>query len=257
MLSNARQRQIRVQSSKCAYAGIAEFLRVDHKRGEYGQYITRSIATLLHARIESKVAVSMVDYLEALESRLFDFKMRSNNMDMVVRLRDQYYDRMAKLYNTDVTDLHTIKRTHRVCGGMSQLPDADVSHFMKTEKTGKIVPLDDHLPGVSSYADKLIKDLDLRVDRSKVYNGIYRATLDAVQLIRKHVTVTETIELSKYRVLRGIYGAYASLKTNVTLGKAMLTGFAIDVLASKDSFDQINSMLAAASDPMLYLRTVC
>lgn len=257
MLSNARQRQIRTQNSKCAYAGIAEFLRVDHKRGEYGQYITRSIATILHARIESKVAISTVDYLEALESRLFDFKMRSGNMDMAVRLREKYYERMSLLYKISIDDLFSIKSAHRVCGGMSQLPDSSVNKYIRAEKKGKMVDLEDNLPGVSDYSEKLVNDLKLKVERGKVYDGIYRATLDAVQLVRKHVNVEDTVELGKYRVLRGIYGAYSSLRTNVVLGKAMLTGFAIDVLASKEAFDQINSMLAAAQDPMLYLKTVC
>jgi hypothetical protein len=257
ILKNARQRSIRIQATKCAYGGIAEFLRVDHKRGEFGQYATRSIATLLHARIESKVAVSIVDYLNALESRLFDFKMRTNRDDLVIRLRDTYYRRMSELYSYDLEDLYRIKMAHRVAGGISEFLDSSIEYKVELQPGEKVVVLDDHLPGVSDYSLKIIKDLEINISFDAVYKSIYRATLDAVQLVRKRCNIVPNDCMQQYRVLRGIYGAYSHLKGSVTLGKAMLTGFAIDILANKAGFENITDVMNASSDPLRYLRVVC
>jgi hypothetical protein len=230
---------------------------VDHKRGEFGQYATRSIATLLHARIESKVAVSIVDYLNALESRLFDFKMRTNRDDLVIRLRDTYYRRMSELYSYDLEDLYRIKMAHRVAGGISEFLDSSVEYKVELQPGEKVVVLDDHLPGVSDYSLKIIKDLEINISFDAVYKSIYRATLDAVQLVRKRCNIVPNDCMQQYRVLRGIYGAYSHLKGSVTLGKAMLTGFAIDILANKAGFENITDVMNASSDPLRYLRVVC
>jgi hypothetical protein len=257
IMNNARARNIRVQSTKCAYGGIAEFLRVDHKRGEFGQYATRSIATLLHARIESKVAVSTVDYLNALESRLFDFKMRTQRNDIVVLLRNQYYSRMSKLYDITVHELFLIKKGHRVVGGISEFEDASVDYIVELEAGISEVELEEFLPGVAAYSEKIINDLEMKQQFGEVYKSIYRATLDAVQLVRKRCQVKPNNCMQQYRVLRGIYGAYSYLKGSVTLGKAMLTGFALDILAGKSGFESLISVMSMSTNPMLYLRVVC
>lgn len=257
MMSNAKKYNIRVQSSKCAYGGIAEFLRVDHRRGDFGQYVTRSIATLMHARIESKVAITISDYVEAVEARFFDFVMRTKNYDLAARCRETYYDRLSYLYSIEPELLYELKTTHRVCGGISEKRNAKTNTLFEFEAPEKIVPLPDHLPGVADYSTKLRDDLELQVDEGKLYDRIYNATLNAVQLVRKELKTSDVRGIRQYKVLRGLYGAYRHLRDNSVLGKAMLTGFAFDILSKHPSFEIMALVASASSDPLLYIKTVC
>lgn len=257
ILTNARERNVRIQKTKCAFGGIAEFLRVDHRRGEFGQYVTRSVATLMHARIESKMAISTVDYVEAMESRLFDFNIRTENGSLTSRLRKTYYERLSELYELEEDDLFKIKTTHRVAGGISENPLADVDCKVELEEGVNTVELEKELPGVRDYSEKLVRDLEMDQEAQEVYKNIYKSTLDAVQLVRRKCKLILNDRAQQYRVLRGIYGAYSDMKGDTVLGKAMLTGFAFDVLNKSGNYGNLMSMVAASSNKMQYLRTVC
>lgn len=256
IMENAQKYNIRVQKTKCAYGGIAEFLRVDHKRGEFGQYATRSIATLMHARIESKMAISVVDCVEAMESRLFDFVVRTKKRNLAARLRNDYYSRVARIYNVTKHDLYIIKTSHRVVGGISDKKDAPVNRVIEFSKTSNEVELDKHLPGVWDYSEKLVRDLEMEIPIIQVYKNIYQSTLDAVQLVRKKCFISLAPSSEQYKVDRGIYKAYKHLSGDATIGKAMLTGFSLDILGDVRRYTTLTKMLATASDKMRYLRIV-
>jgi hypothetical protein len=203
------------------------------------------------------MAISIVDYVEALESRLFDFAVRTNRMDLVVRLRNQYYNRVSELYKLEVTDLELIKRTHRVAGGISQMEDGEIKERIVLKATETEVDLVESLPGVHDYSVKLKSELRLDIPIAELYKNIYRATLDAVQLVRRHCEISPIKNTTQYAALRGIYGAYRHLRGSATLGKAMITGFVIDVLASHKYLKSLSIMTNSSQRSMLYLKTVC
>jgi hypothetical protein len=247
---------IRLQRTKCAFGGIAEFLRVDHMRGTSGQYLTRNIATLVHSRIESKMAVSIVDVVAAMEDRLREFVQRGGSRLLAANLRENYYNRVSKQFNQEPDDLYYIKTTHSVAGGISIRPDANVKHLIVQDKVTTEVNLPTHLPGVNAYALTLKKTLNLDVKNEIIIKRIRQATLNAVQLVRTHHSVIPNKDEQRYTVYRALKGAYSDVASMPLFGKAMLTGFIFDVLTQSHQTTALSRLLNGSKDPITFLRVL-
>lgn len=259
MQNRARHYNIRAQASKCAYGGIGEFLRVDHLRGTHGQYLTRSIATLMHARIESSDQSTSVAYLQANENRLDEFIVRSDmNYNLSSRLRIAYNKRMSEITSVPVDHLQAIKISHRVVGGLSDKPLAPVDITVVSEDNRDDEPLISvsELPGVSAYGYSLAKHFEIEGMAGKITKRIYEATLDATTLERKTFSVYRNKDTNQSRVYRGIYRAYSTEQTKLATGKMMLTGIAVDLLTKRDLLSTLAYMTNKARDPIKYLATV-
>nr|WMV64394.1 hypothetical protein [Uromyces fabae virus] len=256
-MRNANRFGIRVQATKSSYGAIAEFLRVDHYRGEHGQYLSRNIATLMHGRIESKKAVTALDAVSATELRLSEFLMRGGKIKTAVKLRHCAYKNLSKVYNSNVNDLYTAKSTHAVCGGISKRPDASVDHIIDKEELPSQIELPPVLPGVSAYAGKILKTLKLKnIPFSTMEKRIKSATLGAVKMVRARLTVEPNQDKRQYTVYRGIYKAYGELNRDANLGKAAMTGFTIEVIGQRRKYRQLSTMVHGSKDPMKYLSVV-
>lgn len=254
---NARRYNVRLSTTKCHFAAIAEFLRVDHFRGEHGQYLSRNIATLMHGRIESKKAVGATDAIEALENRLSEFIMRGGSHITAASLRKIYYARIGDIYKTDPKTLYIAKSAHAVCGGLSTRPDACLEYLIEKTVSEGEVELPHPLPGVHSYAKKIQETLEITdIPIERIVNRIYTATLGAVKLVRSRITATPNESISQYTVYRGIYKAYAYLNRNASLGKALMTGFVVEVVGKRGELSSLASALASSKDKMLYLDLV-
>lgn len=253
---NASKYNIRLQLTKCAFGGIAEFLRVDRHRGDYGQYITRNIATLMHSRIESKVSLSVLDVIAANEERLLEHLRRDGLYDVTARLRYTYLRRISKIYDTPVLDLYRALRAHRVVGGCDGAPDAPIEYEIIKERTSKVAELPEKMPGVRAYARDLKRVLELDVAEEKIADRVYNATLNAVQLVRTSINVQRTADKNRAAVFRALYKAHADVAEMPLYGKAMLTGFVFDVLASQARTRVLVSVMKASKDPMTFLSVV-
>jgi len=255
-VSNAEKYNIRLQRTKSSFGGIAEFLRVDHIRGSHGQYLTRNIATLIHSRIESKVAISFIDIIDAYEERIAEYLSRGGSNRLSIALRDIYYARTAVLFGNSMEDAYTIKQAHRVMGGISTAADSSVSHLIEIKTYKSEVPLKKNLPGVLAYASRLAKTLNLDVPLRKICDRVYTATLNAVQLVRKKVTISKTDDEQRYKVLKGVYKAYSDVSDNALFGKAKMTGFIFDVMSSSPNLQGLAQILAGSRDPLAFLKVI-
>nr|VUD77425.1 RNA dependent RNA polymerase [Umbelopsis ramanniana virus 4] len=253
---NADKYNVRLQRSKCTFGGIAEFLRVDRVRGDFGQYLSRNVATLMHARIESKLALSVVDLVEASEERLREFIQRGGSPKTAARLRSIAYDRYSKIYETDTATLYRIKYSHRVAGGISDGLGAPIDQVINKDQVGRIAELPDYLPGIADYSNVLKKSLNLNMEVSKIAKRIYSATLNAVKLERTkvHTEVPENIE--QLKVYRALYKAHSDATDNAAFGKAILTGFVFDVLSRNDKANTLMGILYQSKDPMQLLKVI-
>lgn len=254
---NADKFNVRIKQSKCNLGSIAEFLRVDHVRGQHGQYLSRNIATMMHGRIESKKAITARDAIEAFENRASEFIMRDGSRDTASRLREIYYRRMSKIYHTTIEDLYITRHTHAVCGGISQLPNAPVDFIIKKIDAQSDLELPEKLPGILSYAKTLLRVLDLTdVPIELMVKRVKTATLGAIKMVRTHLKVMRNENLMQYKVFRGIYKAYAELNDDASMGKAQMTGFAIEVAGKKEKLSSLTIALHAATDKLRYLSLV-
>jgi hypothetical protein len=247
---------VRLQRAKCAFGGLAEFLRVDHMRGETGQYLTRNIATMMHSRIESKKAVSPIDQVQAMEERFREFLQRGGAPMTIISLRKTYYQTTARLAGMHVNQLKVIKQSHAVVGGISEREDAMIRFKIIKDDTPVESTLPDHMPGVNAYAMALRKTLDLNVSPEKIISRIKKATLNAVQLVRRKIFFVENDNEQRYKVLRAIYKAYKDAAATPLFGKAMLVGFIFDVLARGHQTSALSYLLNNSKDPMELLRVL-
>jgi hypothetical protein len=256
MLNKARSTNVRVQPHKCSVGGMAEFLRIDHRSDENGQYLTRGIATLVHSRIESGIIINPRDLVEATEARLGECISRTMAPDLAARLRNIYYARMAPIYNLEPQDLYIIKTSHRVVGGISDDPGARIDCEVSTTRiTGdEMLPMS--VPGVGAFAKVLCAELDLEDKIDRVSNGLYQATLKATRLSRNTVSIIKTVDYNQVVVWRALSKSYRNQIATTNLGKARLTGFAIDVIKSQENLSMIGDYVANSKDPIKLLSII-
>lgn len=253
---NARKNGIRLQMSKCSYGAIAEFLRVDHKRGSKGQYLSRAVATLVHSRIESKPSSDMRDLIESLESRLDDCYSRGLSAGLVSRLRLRYYTRQCERLNMSVANCYTVKTSHRCVGGVSAHKWADVSHIITSSARRKGATQVGVLPGVVDYSRMVKAVLQLEKPLQPFISKIMKATYDAVIPKDRTVKVSVNKEKRRYEILRALFKVHAEETDIVNFGKAKMTGFLLDVLNRQEKSGPLLHLLKGAEDPLAILNIV-
>jgi hypothetical protein len=256
MLKKARKYNIRLQQSKCAYGAIAEFLRVDHCSPGSGQYLTRNIATLVHGRIESTMAVNISDVVESMEARFSEHVARGGKQLYVARLREVYLARMGEIYHTDPDVLHRLRDAHRVVGGLSERTDAtiDKTYTLETITMGEEITKPLH--GVGDFASVLVAELELDDKEAEVSAGLYNATLRAVKMNRSRLFEEKTEDIHRAAVFRGISHSYKDLLKKTPIGKAQLTGFVTDIIGSHRTLDKIKRYLSGSRDPLGVLKII-
>jgi hypothetical protein len=255
-LRNAKEHNIRLQTSKSAYGAIAEFLRVDHRRGEHGQYLARNIATLMHARIESKKAITPIDAQEAMDRRLEEFVLRGGDHYTAIALRKTYYTNLSRVFDTDEDLLYLAREVHRVSGGLSEAYDARTDWELSVLKTGESAEIPMRMPGIADYANEIRAELHLSHKVEDIAQHIYQATVNAVRLVKKQLKARPQCDVSTARTLKGVYKAYANIAGSAVLGKGLMTGFVVDVLSQSSALKTLGIMAGAAIDPIRYITTV-
>ncbi|BDF97662.1 RNA-dependent RNA polymerase [Syncephalastrum racemosum totivirus 1] len=253
---NAKKFKIRLQRSKCAFGGLAEFLRVDRLRGDHGQYLTRNIATIMHSRIESKMALGVTDVVSSNEERLREYLQRGGDYGVATRLRYTYLSRTGKIYDTPAHTMYAVKMTHRVAGGISDNPKGEIEYEINKQRTQVETALPPKMPGVQAYAEALKDSLKLKVPYGTVVERIYSATLNAVQLVRTSVKRDRVEDKYRMAVYRALYKAHHDIATTPLFGKAMLTGFVFDVLSKGRESETLSRILSSSRDPMRLLKVV-
>jgi hypothetical protein len=229
---NAQQSSIRLQRTKCAFAGIAEFLRVDHVRGSKGQYLSRACATIAHSRIESKMSTDARDLVEAMETRLADCYYRGMSIKLISRLRHTYYCHQAEVCKMPISEFYNIKAIHRSAGGISTYPDARVDMKVQSGLNQIMDVKLPKLPGIQAFSNVVIRSLNLDVSRKKVVERIERATYEAV-LEKNRTNRTIPTQDEWYATMRSLYKAHKGTISIANYGKAALTGLSFRLLDAK------------------------
>jgi len=245
----AKVYNVRLQPSKCAFAGIAEFLRVDHTRGSKGQYLTRACATVVHSRIESKMSTDIRDLIESMEMRFADLLHRGLSIKHISALRTLYYKHQALICETTVASCFRIKLAHRVVGGVSDDPSADIDVLIKPSRNTQQDIALPQLPAIQSYAEALVRKLDRIIPYSKTVDRITSATLNAVLEKARTMEIVPNTD-NWYEVMRSLYKAHRGSLTTPNFGKALLVGFLFEVLQAEAPSALLTSFLSCAKRPM-------
>nr|UVG55953.1 putative RNA-dependent RNA polymerase [Poaceae Liege totivirus 18] len=249
-LRNGRRFNIRMQSAKCAFGAIAEFLRIDHRRGSKGQYLSRAIATLVHSRIESRISTDARDLIQSMENRFQDVMDRGMSLEVIATLRYLYYKRQATICDVGVGDFYLIKNAHRVVGGISEAQDSRVDILVEPgmlKQDGIAVP---ELKGVKAYARALTRELKLNVSMQAMEKRLYKATYEAVVVKNRKMKINHLNEDQWYVKVKRIYKAHKGSIAVANYGKAALVGFSLEILSRDAPSAAVTILLNSSSRPM-------
>nr|AMB17466.1 RNA-dependent RNA polymerase [Delisea pulchra totivirus IndA] len=261
-LRNAKKYNLRLQPTKTAFGSIAEFLRIDHTAPDGGQYANRSIATLVHSRVESGPPAEAISAIESYESRYKDFWYRTGRLDLIVSMRNIAEIRMAKIFRVSKEFLEELRIHHRVVGGLGETVDHKIDYKFKITSEEMIEYDVDEVssvmkaPGISHYAVELAR-LFVRSDLvGKFKDELVDATLRSCAIKRKKLLVVENKEMQRYHVLRALYKAHSYLSSSSLFGKAKLVGFSINALQRLRRNAAIRNHVYSSDNPVEFLRVV-
>nr|QIP68078.1 RNA-dependent RNA polymerase [Erysiphales associated totivirus 19] len=199
---------IRYQYTKCHVGAIAEFLRVDHNRGNGTQYLSRAVSTLVHGATESAIPNDLRSNLEALITRRNEVQDRGGNADLLQKILIGQLRHQAVIFGYEVQELVNIINTHRSLGGINDSKeDYALEHRVRLVRdtytpAGTSAEAAKY-PGAQAYANKLIA------------SGINES-------YRKHITqrLIDTLNVNHKEVV----GRYAIQKINNTQPKVHTPG---------------------------------
>lgn len=267
MLRNAGKYSIRAQASKCALGGLAEFLRVDYAEGVGAQYATRAIATLVHARLESKEPKSIIAEMEANETRLGELVLRVPNLlNLATRLRRSFNEYRYNKYNVprDTQQyLDLLAGTPTMYGGFSkhkatqQQIKFEIGYKLKhdgpTSQEDQGATTSEVLkrlkfPGVNDYASYLASSLHAPGRAREFAQRIRRTVTEAAQDLEPYIQIRELTQFESAR----LFSFKGELKTNPyskTISRARMVGFDVETALSllKDNIWGI--ILKTSSNP--------
>lgn len=226
-VKRAEELNIRLSVKKCNYGSVAEFLRVDHVDGTYGQYLPRGIATLIHSRMESQPAFDVRDLVEATETRLSEFVDRGGHNDLAMRLRNQYFSRISSEWTKGHVDLFRMRLAHRVCGGISTRNDSTLDYcVIRQPPLPRSSKLDIELHGVSDYSYFLKESLPFEVSFTYIKRFLTKRTIQTFSKdrVKYHVTEANARQRQQARIYRGIWKSHNYITHDHNYGRAKLIG---------------------------------
>nr|WGM49129.1 RNA-dependent RNA polymerase [Umbelopsis gibberispora virus 1] len=251
----AKQFGIRLQNTKCSVGAIAEFLRVDHKRGGRGQYLSRSVATMVHSRIESRRSTDARDLILAMEGRYADAVDRGMPAVVIANLRRVYYSRQAKSCGMTVEEMYMIKCAHRVVGGVSTEVDSSTDYRVipgPVQQAGVEIEM---LPGVRAYAQVIDQALHLNVTIKAIQKRVLKATYEAV-LDKSRAMKLVKNEDPWYERVKRIYKAHKGAIRIAHYGKAALVGLQLELLARDKPNSTFMSIVNRSRRPLELLENL-
>lgn len=265
MLCNAIRLNVRAQPTKCAFGAVAEFLRVDRKAAGGGQYLARAVATLIHSRIESGPAMSLLDAIRSNETRLSEYVERGGELDTAIKLRGAYTRRVAPLYGNTADEAITMLEASSVVGGLSMHREAPIE-WTVTETTvsendeKQIMSLKGNRAwrGIADMANEILTKvsphLGGRVKLGDITKRVYNSTLRALAVSRRRAIISATHDVARARNWREHRGTFKTLRASGTLGLARLAGVTIDINRPSDGELELLLLKAGQSiSPMSFI----
>jgi hypothetical protein len=263
VLRKAKTINIRAQPSKCAVGGLAEFLRMDRAAAKPtgAQYLTRAVATAVHARTESMEPDSPVTLARDMITRIQELKQRGANINVCERLYEIGLNNVARIFDAKAADLSVIRETHLAHGGLNDNPDVEPAHEIMRNREQwdeATIARFDKMPGVIDYARYLVENLELPSSFiAKATRELAKATADMVLMVRSALVVraVEDVDIARneqylYRICKDEYAVSAYS------GKARLAGAPIGKLPMKLVGGVAAARIACSKDPLRTMKLI-
>lgn len=263
-LRNAREHGIRAQPAKCVIAGIGEFLRVDREAKEPtgAQYLTRAVATAVHARAESGLPENVRDALSAQLTRITELGQRGAPETVLRALRKDAYRNNARVFSMSISDVSLLADTHFIHGGVST--DASAPAVWRFEEDRESMYEDSgkvrhsNLPGVRAYAKSICASFMLGPTQiPSVIMRVARATQKATTLSRTAVVKVKISDPAAEKIALGIYKSASKEYAVANLvGKARMAGLPVGRLAIGVLHSDTIARITTAENPIRMMQII-
>jgi len=246
---------ISIQRNKCFLSGINEFLRASRNNKDISQYLTRSIATIVHGTMESIVPNNLMAIFEAIKIRIDEYKNRKGNTDLADIIKNYQVKRVKYLWKIEDFDYDIFEKTHRMFGGLNdQILDMEEDTYKEYRVVGIYRSNDDtdqkvaSLPGAFDYAQILTKYL-FTID---MIPYLVHTINKAVYSFSKNVKwIIQEIEEWKTKVFNRTVAMYKykCFHNDVDYGKARIAKmFGLPLIGLQHSITRVYHSLTQYSD---------
>lgn len=259
LIRDAKALGIRAQVSKTNIGTIGEFLRVDTRAVDptNAQYLSRSVATLVHGRVESSAPNDLRELVSAIVTRSEEVTKRGGDNRLISIITQRSLEFATNLFKTDKKVVEAMLNFHPVQGGMNK--NASIQPWRIERKTN---PIDRETifkrysliqPGLDNYIDKVLSQYGLSEKSISREELLYRAgtTLEKTRVYYELVIDT-TPGIDIYRALHGVWkspGYVAPIAKIRSLG-----------LAPAKELRNLNSvpahLIRTARNPMLLMSVI-
>jgi len=207
---------IRFQKHKCYLGATAEFLRVDHRQASGGQYLSRSVATLVHGPTETVVPNDVVALITSLTTRRDEVIERGGEPLFIKDVYDMQLSYLADVWGLCKEDLVIVENTHISKGGLSQeVSNETLAHsikrkYLKREKREKAKEDEEKpLPGTYAYASLIARKYKIEEHKDKIIRATRKAVLEkstnyrfGVSVVKQTPDMVDWIRANQYGMLR-------------------------------------------------------
>jgi hypothetical protein len=261
-MARAAKVNIRAQPAKCTIGGIEEFLRVDRaaRKPTGAQYLTRAVATAVHARAEASEPYSVYGAYSSQRTRLQELAARGADRDTVDRVWELNIKVIARSFDTQISVLKQLETTHVVHGGLSTDRDLEVRDRLVEVDYEVVASKINYarLPGVVDYANVLRRQFELPKNMlSRMTNQIGNATRKSVELVRRRLEAEAILDRDAGKVEQYLKGVCSDeLYVAGHIGKARLAGLPVGQLTIKHVTHGIMARIQESRDPIRTLQII-
>jgi hypothetical protein len=247
----------RLQLTKCYTGSIAEFLRVDHKRGDGGQYLARSISTFVHGKTEAVVPNKVRDVIAAIAARANEAIRRGGDSEVIMAMRDAMFAYTEHRWALEEGLAADLTVTHASVGGLATTIEGTIqSRFEdlqfidpRNEQTG--VDYDIELPGVYDMVMMYEKRLGVTNLPRNLMQSLRAVIFDAVSKTKVKVVRRPPLGILEAAFRRTCYKRFAKAPGSQKV--KMCYSYGIPVVASTSNFTALASHLQQYDNPADYV----
>nr|WAK77280.1 MAG: RNA-dependent RNA polymerase [Totiviridae sp.] len=236
-IANARYYNIRLSKAKCHLASVAEFLRVDHRSGDCGQYLCRALTTLTMGRIETSPSFSLVELSKSYLTRAASALARGARDEVINRVSWNALSRRISPASKHVP-LDILLDTSTICGGLSESKESSLEYEVSIlptwfEAAGRSLNQVKSIPGLIDYGKVIKRALSkYNVRLPKLMDSLASSFCKMFVKVPQKLEIRELSlpERARRAVWREFKGYFSEVKGYGKVGLARLAGCLPSVL---------------------------
>lgn len=259
ILGKAKLIGIRAQAAKMNVGTIGEFLRVDARalKPSGAQYLTRSVATMVHGRVEVGKPNDFFALIKATDVRYKEVEDRGGNKDILVKVKERAVSFIKSMFGVSDIVLEKYYELHPLQGGNNLKTSAqDVRIVLESEVVNERILHNKYkvcTPGMLDYLQYVVKKYGLHTVSVSSRLYLTKAMLSLERQKIGYVLVNES--RSKVGNYIGMYRAWHKSGYVAEITKVRTAG-----LVAAQQLPGVNSipahLIRNAQEPLEFMKAI-